>query len=449
MVGNLPPLDGTEINWDDYSFGRIQSVVLWIVITALFCAMLKIFHMDKFCKAANVVGICMTLMLLVTMISVCITTKGYVNKIDAAVTTRDEFVMSEDTNFVILLLDSIDSETLYDMLESHPEYSETFEDFTYYPNTMGVYPYTLHSIPFIFSGVWYENEIPFQEYNVNAYKDSPFFELLEDKGYELDVYEDEMPLLDRSILRFSNVINKQYKINSFIDFAKWEVELVGIRYAPYDLKKRCIFNRNSFLELRDIDDDYTPFDSSNPSFYEALQEKDITYSSTKRFKFFHLEGAHIPFQYDKDVNFTEGGTYESSVEASMTITQAYLDKLKAAGVYDNSVIIVMADHGYSVTDPLGFDRQNPILFIKGLGEHHEMDISNIPISYEDLQETYVRLLNGGSGGNIVDYREDSQRERRFLYYDFEDYMEEYIQTGHAFDDDTMEATGNVYVRDRG
>ena len=38
-------------------------------------------------------------------------------------------------------------------------------------------------------------------------------------------------------------------------------------------------------------------------------------------------------------------------------------KLKEAGVWDNSVIIVLADHGYEPTGKLE-GRQNPILYIK-------------------------------------------------------------------------------------
>ena len=50
MVNNLPPLDGTEVNWADYSSGRIQSVVLWVAVTVLVCILLKIVRLEKFCK---------------------------------------------------------------------------------------------------------------------------------------------------------------------------------------------------------------------------------------------------------------------------------------------------------------------------------------------------------------------------------------------------------------
>ena len=414
MVGNLPPLDGTEINWDNYSSGRIQSVVLWVIVTVLICVAVKILHMERFCKVVNMVGICLILTLFVTGISICITTKGYINKLDAAVTVKDEFLMSKDVNFIILLLDAVDSETLYGMIESQPEYREIFDDFTYYPNTMAAYPFTKHAVPYIFSGVWYENDIPFQKYNVNVYKNSSLFEQLQNQGYELGIYEEELPLLDKSIFRFSNVLDRKFEINSFWGFAKLEIKLIGLKYAPFDFKKKCIFNTNRFLVLRDVDQSYPLYYESNSLFYQSLQEEDITYSGQKMFKFLHVEGAHVPFQYDRDVNVIENGTYENNLEACMTISDTYLKKLKDAEVYDNSVIIVMSDHGYSLTGPDAFGRQNPIFFVKGLNEHHELEITNTPISHEDLQEIFARLLNGASGKDITDYTEDSKRERRYL-----------------------------------
>ncbi len=96
----------------------------------------------------------------------------------------------------------------------------------------------------------------------------------------------------------------------------------------------------------------------------------------------------------------------------------------------------MADHGHGS----GFD-DNPIFFAKGINEHHEMQINDAPISYDDLQEAYSRLLAGKSSGELFDYQEGDYRERRFLFQDDDDnpmeIMEEYVQKGHAGNLDTL------------
>ena len=117
-------------------------------------------------------------------------------------------------------------------------------------------------------------------------------------------------------------------------------------------------------------------------------------------------------------------------------------------MYDNSAIIVMADHGYSNIIGDYHEQQNPIFFVKGMEESHDFSVSEAPISYEDLQEAYVRLLNGDGSDHIFDWKEGDQRERRFLFYEGgeEDHMIEYMQPGHASDADAMYETGNVYDR---
>ena len=131
----------------------------------------------------------------------------------------------------------------------------------------------------------------------------------------------------------------------------------------------------------------------------------------------------------------------------MTIVSTFLQALKDAGVYDNSAIILMADHGY------GYDRDiellgrlNPLLAVKGIDEHHSFRISKSPICYEDLQICYQRLINGSESEASFDAKEGDVRRRRVLIHAYEqdDHMEEYVQTAGAFHFDALVPTGKVY-----
>ncbi len=455
LVDNLPPLDGSPIDWSKYPMERVKSIILWIVITGIVLLILKVIKRDKFYRAVKYISVCMTLMLMITLISVCITTKGYEKKANLAVSTKNQFEMSEKQNFIILLLDAADSEEFNKMLETHPEYEEIFEDFTYYRNTMGVYSFTKHSIPFIFSGDWYENDEPYDEYLMNVYKNSDFFSKLEAQSYKLGVYEAEMIPADEDYFRFENVLENEKGVTSYLAFARWQIQMTGFRYAPFDLKRICFVNPEAFKNLKIPPEEYSLFifATSNEQFYNRIQHDDFSYTSDKCFKFIHLSGAHVPFKYDADMNIIEDATYETNMEASMTITKAYLNKLKEGNVYDNSVIIVMADHGYNVNaDPLELYtldhlwRQNPILFVKGIGEKHEMRTSDAPVSFVDLQEAFSRLLQGTDSSKIFDWQEGDERQRRYLFYYYKDEspMYEYVQTGMAWERDTFKSTGKEY-----
>ena len=106
----------------------------------------------------------------------------------------------------------------------------------------------------------------------------------------------------------------------------------------------------------------------------------------------------------------------------------------------------MADHGFVLGNEL-WGRQNPILFIKGINEHHDMITSDIPVSFTDLDSAYVDLLNDKKSTELFSDI-DKDRERIFLLYSYgdENHMKEYKQTGKAWNEDTLKETGKEYNR---
>lgn len=455
LISNLPPLDGWIPDWNNYKKEMLQSVILWIVVTVIIVALYRILRANKFAGAVKVVSVCMLLMFAVTMTTVLLTTEGYKQKMKACSTTNDLYVYSEDTNYIIFVLDTVDAQNLSELMTENPEYKNIFEDFTYYENMMGGYSCTAVALPHILSGEWFENETSILDYSVKSYNESPILDSLEKDGYKLGMYVFDMPYEDEKVYRFSNVVEKKNEISSYIDFTRLELKLIGIRYAPFQFKEKCLFNTNRFALLWRLSDDYPyVYLTENKVFYDRMQASEITTVDEKCFKMIHIDGGHVPFQYDENVNIIENATYQDNLKATMTITKAYLDKLKEAGVYDNSVIVIMADHGYA--EEYGFEegieaceeRQNPIFFAKGINESHDMQVSQAPVSYEDLQVAFARLLDGKSSEELFDYQEGDERERRYIYYDFmtDEHMYEYISSGHASDVDAMILTGEEYIR---
>ena len=159
----------------------------------------------------------------------------------------------------------------------------------------------------------------------------------------------------------------------------------------------------------------------------------------------------MPFHFDKDVNeiSTDDGSYSQNVQASITIVHNYLEKLKEAGIFDNSAIIVLADHGYRDEDEIDalVGRSNPLLLIKGFHEKHGMETSDLPIAHEDFQDMYQKLLAGNASDQLFDLSEGQQRTRRFLAFNFNtpELMWEFATKGRAGDFEAMEPTGNQFV----
>lgn len=452
LAKSLPSLDGTNIDWSQYiKYDIITAIVAVVVVCGIGAAAWKL-SKEVLNKGTVIVTSFLCLMLMSTLIVLGFSEDAFMKKGNMKSTVHNEFVMSNNKNFIIFLLDAVDSHSFWNVLESTPEYKKIFEDFTYYPNTLGAYSFTSRAIPHILGGEWYENDIPFEEYQRKTLKESPLFKRLEEENYSIGIYDQDLNMpLDVGIERFENQEEISQKVTSWKEFLETYLCLGGVRYAPYKLKAYCyntIGLRDSLLLKDPAGQEY--FKWSNLDFYSQLLNHDLVAEQTDNaFKFIHLEGAHVPYQYDKNMNKIEGGTYDGNLEACITLMKTYLEALKNNGLYDNTAIIFMSDHGYweDTYNPNKVKelRQNPLLMVKGFQEKHDFELSNAPISYEDLQLSYERLLNGMQGDEIFDAKEGESRMRRFLFYMYleEETMEEYVQDGHVWEADTIHPTGTI------
>lgn len=458
LVGNLPVLDGTSISWEDYSALQTESVILCIVVLTIVVLLFLLLKKQLFGKACMYISACLSLMLLVTAITEVFGNDALEPKLKLQISTKNEFVMSGEQNFVIFMLDAADSREFSYLLEQDPEYRDIFADFTYYENTVGAYSCTRYAVPYILSGKWYECDTSFEEYMEDLYNTSPLIEELENRNYRIGLYEPDLHAQNNDVLRFDNIFEAEFKVKSYLGMARQELKLVGYRYAPYWLKKYCVLKQAAFDEQLEAGEGSGEITASmeNRVFLDHLNAGGITVDDTENsFKFIHLEGAHSPYVYDAEVNIIDEsqGTYAQNMEASVTLAERYLSALKKSGTYDNTAIIVMSDHGFNRdidNADMGdnpFMRQCGLLLIKGVGETHDtMQISEAPVSYEDLQEAYRRLLDGAWSDAVFDCREGEHRDRRYLWYAVtdEDYLVEYQQTGYASDLSTMIPTGREF-----
>ena len=450
LVKYLPVIDGSTIDWSEYARGRVESIILWIVVIAVVIILAKKLKDKQMDMIVQVVSICMVLMFMVTLGTLCMTNHGLESKTNVCVTTDREFEMSTDQNFIILLLDATDGQAFSDVVVGNPAYESVFDDFTYYDNTTSVYPHTTFNVPFLMSGIWFENKVDTGVYFHDVQVNSPVFRRLEEDGFSIALYEPDIQIDENTKDRFENVGLFTKRVSSYTTFARWQVLLTGMKYAPFDLKRFSFVNPNAFKQLRVVEGGSKMFDNDNFDFYHQLLEEGIAYRDDKSFKFIHLWGAHPPFEQDKDMNYLpEGGTYTQSLEGCITLTDTYLNALREGGVYDNSIIIIVADHGASEYFDTEYYQQHPILLIKGLDERHAFQVNDKAISFADLPDAYTKLLDGIVGGGQTVFEDLPQtRDRRFLYYDIKDpdHMTEYMQKGPAGDMSTMIPTGKEFNR---
>ena len=420
---------------------NIITLGVWIILIISYIICIKKFTIKKVINVSSKISIIIFMMLFVAMISTLLTTKDIFLEKKAIMTTPKYYdTMSDNQNLIVFLVDAVDSRT-FEKIRNEKE-KDIFEDFTYYPDTLSYYLFTRDSIPLILSGIPNHNEESFYIYCNKAMNNSKLIDKLIDEKYNINIYDDELVWSTNKVKHVSNVkqITNKIKIDKFLVH---ELKYVGYKYLPYALKRIAKIENMNFNYTKS--QHKNSYSWKNRDNYDIITSKKIKKINQNVFKFIHTEGAHVPFDEDSDLNTISDGTYEQKVGASLKLIDAYINWLKENDTYDNTAIVITSDHGYADANLIG--RQNPILYIKGIDEHHDLKSSNKKISSLDYSDTIIELLNRKKTDELfLDLKEN--RERTFIWYKFlkENKMVEYVQKGNAWNEDTIKKTGIEYNR---
>lgn len=472
LQASYDKLGGETIDWSMYTAEGISNVCGWVGMLAIFAVMLYKLHTDGFIKVFKTVMICIMLVQLTTLTVVSISRHGFMHKDEYVATEQDETVLSSDTNFIVLVLDTYDSRLFDDLLQTDraAEYKNILEDFTFYRNTLTVFTLTDFSIPQILTGEKYLNQEDYGPYIDRAYAESPFLNRLHNDNYDMDIYT--TVTLPRSNVRewMGNWHKVDYVSDDTPALMCMFYRLVAFKYAPHYLKAPFEFDIDKLDDVREVgvmdghewtegtDPDVFSWSNSNIHFIDTIPGIEAS-DTGKKFRFYHIKGVHHTRELDEHLNEVDdlgedgdGVPLEESAKANMVIVGRFLKRLKEIEAYDDSVIVIMADHG-AVGYSGGGIIQAPLLLIKGREEKHEFKVSEAPVSYEDMQDAFNALLDGKTDKDVFAVKEGDERVRTMYYTGFigqrrrftrnEPFIE-YSTKSHAYDNLRLLKTGNEY-----
>ncbi len=441
--------NGSEIDWSRF---RIQFYIFLCIFIVLIlgCGIFSLCKSAYFIKISRLISIFVTAILFATLVVLLITNRGLSKEKEYICTTEDELELSSDRNMLILILDAFDSKEYEKIISSDQgrEYYDALADFTYYPDTVTGFSSTDMSLPQIITGEGYKNEQLFGDFLNEAYEESKFINWLDLNGWEKCVYSDSlMPQGDDGFGIKNNHLLKRVASDRK-ELMYYMYTMVAFRYMPQPIKNHFYFYADNIKgNLNMVKGEYEPYKWGNMLFYDKIDELSAE-KENDVFQLIHIEGPHEPFTLTKELKDVDESTYEEECIASLKIAKKLLDKLKEKSIYDDTIVIIMADHGY------GESRTNPLLLIKGYNEHHEQTISDKAISYYDLQDAYIKLLNDMSiGEDVFAEITDNERERficsvpfnTHLNYDtYGGTMKEYVVVGNVRNQGNQSSTGNIY-----
>lgn len=461
VQGNYIPrdyglLNGTPIDFSQFKSYGIASLIIWPLILLLCIGLFVIVvlvkkNRDAFCKFIMYIAIAVMIMLSVGLVSLFPSAKKLINDQELVVTNNGEFDVTSDKNIIVFVLDTFDGNYFRELLEEdESKYANMLQDFTFYENSLGGYNATQFSVPLMLTGEWFEYQQDWNEFIEDAYAKTPLFSALKDNNYKVGIYLDMPVSMSKDVSLYDNCTLGKYRIAYKKDFATILYKLIMFEYMPQQMKGRFIVSTEYFDQLKTLgSDDEDTFYDTDDVFYKNLSENGLNVvGDGNTFKYVHLKGMHLGHMLDE--NLIEDGEVHTRQEAEhgcMKEIELLLEELKKNSIYDNSAIVIMADHG-GVEENASYLASCPLLLYKGFNEHHDFEINSDAISWEQINPTFVSLVTGIDDDRCIWNSHDKNNARRFLHHPLvmqNPPLEEYEVTGNVADGTAeYKTTGKIF-----
>ncbi|MGH8443260.1 MAG: sulfatase-like hydrolase/transferase [Nevskiaceae bacterium] len=363
---------------------------------------------------------------------------------------------SPERNALHIVLDSFQADVFNEIVNGTggDEFKAALSGFTFFEEHLGTFPATYLAMPVILSGQIYRNHVPKPGFMADAYSRGSVLTAARNAGFEVDVAGDSW-LLD---VAMQGKVDNAY-LAAQLPLAQEAARVLDLglfRLAPHWLKP-LVYNDQHWLSQR-------LFSRSVLLRFAYFTHNAFLASITRRlaadrpapvYKFFHVMTPHAPFVVNADCS-PSGRVVErnranvtAQSRCSLAFVVALLQRMKQAGIYDNSLIVLMGDHGGhippyryrtgSIVDgdmvyelrPDFVALATPLLAIKPPGATGPLRTSTALTSMTDVAATIDALLGLGGklpGRSLWDQAYPAAGERRFYGYEWSrrDPVSEYV-----------------------
>lgn len=371
-------------------------------------------------------------------------------------------------NVVVFMLDRAISDYFPYILEEKPELRERFSGFVYYPNTISFGQYTVYASASIFGGYeytpWAMNErddVPAVEKQNEALKVMPV--LFDGMGYDVTVCDpplagyreisdlsiyDDYPDIKGYITMGAYLGDDEKYVRRLQDSQERNLYCYAIMKAAPPILQKFLYDGGAYFEALKNNTQSPAFMESYTVLTNLVALTDIRDDSAGGFVMIDNEAPHEPCilqmpdyvpaddvnngAYEDSSRFTVNGRrmrmdnsyqlehYHVNMATYLRIAD-WMDYLKEMGVYENTRIILVADHGRTlgqfedlmVSEELDLEGYHPILLVKdfGDGEFRTSDtfMTNADVPTLALQDLLKDPVNPFTGKRIDD-REKEEGE---------------------------------------
>lgn len=432
LNASLPPADGSDVAWGDYTIVTVISALVWLVmlVGGVFLSLRKSLVFKGVTTA-----VCLTCVLAQAIgLGVLLATpddKGYL-PIEAkpAVTMDGVMDVSSKENVIVFVLDTFDVNYLNQCIERDPSALDGFTGFTCFTNSVGSMIPTRYALSTLLTGrgLTEQDEYYSTEKIIDWYTERNLLDDIKDRGYSVDLYcADLHDAIEQIGWRADNIRPLDLKVDP-VAAVTTLVKCSLYRDMPWAVKPLCWYYtdevNNRIIVNDEADLAASTWTIDDAKYHELLKNQDLQVvdrGERGSFRVIHMAGSHYPIILDRNGEVASGetDTIEQSLGA-LHIVDVYLEELKQLGLYDGATIVITADHGeWYLADEITCPT-SPMLMVKPAteegGSAAQCAFSDVPTGHADIAPTLLDAVGADSslygGMNVFDVP-DAPRTRYY------------------------------------
>lgn len=422
LNGNITILNGDRILWDLATTDVLINCSVWIgIITVIFIMLFLAERLWK--KILFILSGMLIVMQSVAFISLIISgAMATSSSKEISALSQDEmFSYSASSNSIVYVIDTLDYDYIEAILEAEPDFFEELSGFTSYTNAISEQMLTspganhiLTNTSKVYNLEKGENwlELSWEQEGKNILKD------FNNQDYRVNIYGSKYELFGtdipkdivRNIAYGSNRIDEKMMISKL-------TELSIYRYIPLILKpffwvEEGTIGPEIFKGVKNA------YNLDETVYAEGLNNIELV--EANYFKFYHFNGAHGPYTLLE--NGEKSSTQTSIIQqtkGSFHILFQAIKEMKDLGIYEESSIIIVADHGETGKVANCLQKPNQIgLFYKPKGSMDKpLQYSDAPVSHLNIPATILKGANipYENWGRALDEIKEDEDVTRYYY----------------------------------
>ncbi|MEM7217006.1 MAG: sulfatase-like hydrolase/transferase [Pseudomonadota bacterium] len=394
-------LDGRSLDFASHDWRTYYEVPIWLGVTILF-----LLNVDRiFPLAAFSAG---TLLLLQGLFAV--SAPGSFQGSDERYTTRfdDSFYRFSGRNDILhILLDDFGSLTFQEILDADVEIRDELTGFTLYSDAVGSFSTTYPSLAAAMTGKLFAFDEPLTEFLRRELGESSIDIDLRNHGYDT-----QLASTSRACPFFTSPCKSAMNLDgNYASISTQAAQLLGMglyRSSPH-LLKQTIYGNGKWFSGTPISENEQALQNKSARWarlFDVFVENIGLSGAANRpvYRFIHMEFPHPPYVFNRHCERIErqDSDFTNNVEQARCATKktrALLARMKTLGLYNETTILIHADHGSHYEVRRKWSRQNEgpsewfasrsstLLLFKPPNSHGELVTSKAQVTLTDIKPT--------------------------------------------------------------